>query len=175
MLFYAALTVAGVIAAAVVVWVVKSMMEAGKSAYRTLSPKDGRRQTKLAHLNTNLGATPAPWGWAAGNGAPADSAISRAQVGEGPAFKSKSRDWSSTNAYEKSNQAMARQRHEGSPAVTSVRNVLTGYDMTKERKTDTSSWPYQDSFKGAEPSKPTRNTLTEESDDGERPTKPWGW
>lgn len=173
MLFYVALTVAGVVAAAVIVWVVRSFMMAGKTAYRTLSPGRNSGEVKLAHLNSNLGATPAPWGWgnaATARGAPRFDRHTGAVENVAP---SKSRDWSQSEVYARSNEKMKRERDATSPHVGSVRNVLTGYDMQRNTKTDTSSWPYRDSLGSGPSAVPEEGpTLTE---DGDRPTKPWGW
>ena len=171
MLFYVALTVAGVVAAAVIVWVVRSFTMAGKTAYRTISPSR-RGEAKLAHLNSSLGATPAPWGWGSAGGTPAASRFDRHRVASEPVSPSKSRDWSQLEVYARSNEKMKRERDATSPHVGSVRNVLTGYDMQRNTKTDTSSWPYQDSLGPSTSAPDERPTLTA---DGERPTKPWGW
>ncbi len=175
MLFYATLTVAGVIAAAVVVWLFRSLSVAGKSAYRTLSPS-GRSssQARLAHLNSGLAATPAPWGWGQGKGAPPSSKFDHHRTQAPAPSPSKSRDWSSVELYARSNEKAARERN-ASPAVGSVRNVLTGYDMSRPTNPDTSSWPYQDSFKGAGVAEPTQRSAEDAPLTGERPTKPWGW
>ncbi len=176
MLVYAALTVAGVIAAAVVVWMLRSLTVASKSAYRTMSPA-GRSlsQAKLAHLNSNLQATPAPWGWGNDRGnTPHHHRFDQHRTSQEPASRSKSRDWSSLELYARSNEKTARERDRSSPAVGSVRNVLTGYDMERDTSPDTSSWPYQDSLKVKDRvSEVSENTLT--GSDGDRPTKPWGW
>ena len=169
MLFYVALIVAGVVAAAVIVWVFRSFMMAGKTAYRSMSPSRSG-EPKLAHLNSNLAATPAPWGWGNAGGAPAPARLDR---DAGPVIRPKPKDWSQSEVYARSNEKMARERDATSPHVGSVRNVLTGYDMQRDTRTDTSSWPYQDSIASGSSSVPSDNpTLTE---DGERPTKPWGW
>jgi hypothetical protein len=170
MLFYVALTVAGVVAAAVIVWVFRSFMMAGKTAYRSMS--SGRGAPKLAHLNSNLAATPAPWGWGNG-GTPAATRFDRHRVSSEPVSRSKSRDFSGLEAYARSSEKMARERYATSPHVGSVRNVLTGYDMQRGTRTDTSSWPYQDSFVSDASAVPEDSpTLTEK---GDRPSKPWGW
>ena len=169
MLFYVALIVAGVVAAAVIVWVFRSFMMAGKTAYRSISPSR-KGEPKLANLNSNLAATPAPWGWGNGSGTPAAARVNR---DSGPVSRPKSRDWSQSEVYARSNEKMARERHATSPHVGSVRNVLTGYDMQRDTKTDTSCWPYKDNLSSGSSPVPAENpTLTE---DGERPTKPWGW
>lgn len=172
MLFYVALIVAGVVAAAVIVWVARSFMMAGKTAYRSLSP--GRNgEPKLARLQSNVGSTPAPWGWGNAGGATAATRINRYGPGGQSVAPSKSKDWSQLEVYARSNEKMARERHATSPHVGSVRNVLTGYDMQRSTKTDTSSWPYQDSLATGSSAVPVDNpTLTEK---GNRPTKPWGW
>lgn len=171
MLFYVALTAAGIVTAAVAVWIFRSMMMASKSAYRKLSP--GRSGgVKLAHLNSNLGATPAPWGWGTSGGAPAVTRFNRHQLRSEPASPSKSRDWSQYEGYARSGERMKNARDTSSSHVGSVRNVLTGYDMQRTR-TDTSSWPYQETLSAGGSAKRDENvTLTEE---GDRPTKPWGW
>lgn len=178
MLFYAALIVAGVIAAAVVVWIARSMMVAGQSAYRTMAPKGrGADQVRLAHLNSNVAAAPAPWGWGAKNGAPAGTKI------KGPRFQretlspSKSKDWSELELYQRSYAKSAMDRDKKSSTSGSVRNLLTGYDMERPTATDTSSWPYRNDFKPELARQAEeRNTQTEaQADAGERPTKPWGW
>lgn len=172
MLFYVALTVAGVVAAAVIVWIFRSVMVAGKSAYRTMSPGSSRGEVKLAHLNSNLAATPAPWGWGNGGGTPAASRYNR-DMGVASPSKSKTRDFSQLEAYARSSEKMKLERDATSPHVGSVRNVLTGYDMQRDTKTDTSCWPYRDNLGSNASVVPEESpTLTE---DGDRPTKPWGW
>lgn len=176
MLFYAALIVAGVVAAAVVVWIARSMMFAGKSAYRTMSPK-GRSSTqaRLAHLNSNLAAAPAPWGWGNNAGASAASKDIGPKFKRQPLSPSKSKDWSELEAYQRSHAKAARDRDTSSTTSGSVRNLLTGYDMERRTATDTSSWPYRNDFK-PELAKlaEERNSQVEAVSD-ERPTKPWGW
>ncbi len=167
---YAALTVAGVLAAAVCVWVAKSMVEASKSAYKVLTPSGGRDDAQLAHLNSTLSATPAPWGWTGGQTAPAGGVPSGAKAGTGGAGKSKTRDWSERAALEKSSAAAAQQRFEGSPARTSVRNVLAGYDMDKPTRTQAAPVVPRSSQPSLEP-----KTLVEQAQEAERPSKPWGW
>ncbi|NRB70962.1 MAG: hypothetical protein HRU51_03500 [Xanthomonadales bacterium] len=164
MWIYAALTVAGVLAAAVCVWVVKSMVEASKSAYKVLTPGGGKEDAQVAHLNSTLSATPAPWGWNGGQTAPAGAAPASG------AGKRKTRDWSERVAFEKSNAAAAQQRHEGSPARTSVRNVLAGYDMDKPTQTQVPPAVPRASQPSLEP-----KTLVEQAEEAERPSKPWGW
>lgn len=172
MLFYAALTVAGVIAAAIAVWVLRSLTVASKSAYRTLSPAArAGSQAKLAHLNSNLAATPAPWGWGNGKGAPT-SGFDRHRFQQASVSPSKSRDWSELEVYSRSSESSAKSRNAGH-SVGSVRNVLTGYDMGRSTEPDTSSWPYQDNLGSPRSAEPDENTQAES--DGERPTKPWGW
>ncbi|MEM1412634.1 MAG: hypothetical protein AAGH19_09785, partial [Pseudomonadota bacterium] len=112
MLFYAGLTVAGVIAAAVVVWLVRSMSVAGRSAYRTLSPSgQNSRDVKLAHLNSSLSATPAPWGWGNEPSAPVSGQRFDAhRAPQRPASPSKSKDFSQLEAYARSNEKARRNR-----------------------------------------------------------------
>lgn len=173
MLFYAALTVAGVVAAAVVVWMLRSMMVAGRSAYRTLSPSArGSSDVKLAHLNSNLAAAPAPWGWGDGKGAPGGSRFDSHRFQQQPLSPSKSRDFSQMEAYARSSEKMKSERDVNSPHVGSVRNVLTGYDMHRDTQTDTSCWPYRDNLTDTSSSMPTQ---TQAADDSDQPTKPWGW
>jgi len=174
MLFYAALTVAGVIAAAALVWIIRSLTVASKSAYRTLSPSArNSSQARLAHLNSNLAATPAPWGWGNNRGTLGGSTFDRHRLQREPASPSKSKGWSSLELYARSNEKTARERDKTSPTVGSVRNVLTGYDMQRHTAPDTSSWPYRDSFVSDVSSEPT--TDSEVKSDGTRPTRPWGW
>ena len=177
MLFYAVLTIAGVIAAAVLVWMLRSLAVAGKSAYRTISPAARRAQeVKLAHLNTNLAAPPVPWGWGGHHHAPEGAEIGRHSFEQGPTARSKSRDFSQYEAYERSHARSQLQRNPGSPQMGSARNVLTGYDVNRpthhDAQPDTSSWPYQDSLgeAGASLSK-----QAEASHEADQPKKPWGW
>lgn len=174
MLFYAALTVAGVIVAAIVVWMLRSLMDAGRSAYRTLSPSArAASDVKLAHLNTNLAAAPAPWGWGSGKGAPGGKRFDSHRFQQQPQSPSKSRDFSQLEAYARSNEKMKVERDVNSPHVGSVRNVLTGYDMNRNTQTDTSCWPYRDNLTDTSSSLPKAKESATERD--EQPTKPWGW
>ncbi len=177
MLFYAALIVAGVIAAAVIVWTARSMMVAGKSAYRTMAPR-GRsgNEARLAHLSSGQVAAPAPWGWGNSGNAPSGRIV-------GQRFKretlspSKSKDWSTLELYQRSHEKTAMDRGTKSTSAGSVRNLLTGYDMERQTATDTSSWPYRNDFKPELAARAEQlNTQVETvAEAGERPTKPWGW
>ncbi len=172
MLFYVALTIAGVAAAAVTIWIFRSFMMAGRSAYDSLAPGK-KAEPKLAHLNSNLAATPAPWGWGNSRGTPATSRYNRNKSGNSSPVRSKSRDWSQLEGYARSNEKTQRERETASHRVGSVRNVLTGYDMDRKTGPDTSSWPYQDSMGSRSSSVPKEQpTLTQSS---QKPKKPWGW
>lgn len=172
MLFYAALVVAGVIAAAVVVWIARSMMVAGQSAYRSMSPaKASGKSARLAHLNSNRSATPSPWGWSGQSGAAVAGGLNPARVREAPVTRSKSKDWSELELYQRSYEKAARERNTEPATSGSVRNVLTGYDMNRPTSPDTSSWPYQDGYKP----ELSESATQEVSAAAERPTKPWGW
>jgi hypothetical protein len=171
MLFYVALIVAGVVAAAIIVWLYRSITMAGKTAYRSMSP--GRGQPKLTQLNSNLATTPTPWGWGSGGGTSAAGRYDRHRTFGESVSRSKSRDFSGLEAYARSNEKMALERDATSPHVGSVRNVLTGYDMQRVTRLDTSSWPYQDSYASGSSAVPDDSpSLTEKRD---RPSKPWGW
>jgi hypothetical protein len=173
MLFYAALTVAGVVAAALLVWLLRTLTVAGRSAYRTLSPPGrANQQVKLAHLNSSLAATPAPWGWGGGKGTPAASRYDRQQFRREPVGPTRTKDFSEREAFERSFEKMKAERDNTSPHVGSVRNVLTGYDMRRSQELDTSSWPYRDSLSAESSAIPIERKSEAEAD---RPTKPWGW
>lgn len=171
MLFYAALTVAGIITAALLVWLLRSLTVAGRSAYRTLSPSAAKGQARVARVNSNLAAAPAPWGWSGGK--PAVAGGPGAQRHDAATERPiRTKDFSSLEAYGRSNEKMKLERDHTSPHVGSVRNVLTGYDMRRTDGPDTSSWPYRDSLGGTSSAVPTESRR--EGND-ERPTKPWGW
>lgn len=171
MLFYAALTVAGVITAALLVWLLRSLTVAGRSAYRTLSPSAAKDQVKLARVSSNLAAAPAPWGWGGGKTGAGVPGAQRHGAAP-PPRPIRTKDFSSLEAYARSNEKMKLERDHTSPHVGSVRNVLTGYDMRRTDNPDTSSWPYRDSLGEASSAVPAGSGRGR---DGERPTKPWGW
>ena len=170
MLFYAGLTVAGIIAAAVVVWIVRSLSVAGHSAYSSLSPSRQKPgSARLAHLNSNLAATPAPWGWG-------DGGHQRKQ--RKPKGSLKTRAYSQYKGAEAARTATQQPAGPDALKTGSVRNVLTGYDIHRKSaaspsKPDTSCWPYRDNFERTTSSVPTE--VENEVQESDQPTKPWGW
>lgn len=170
MLFYAFLTIAGVIAAAVLVWIFRSLSVAGTSAYRNFSPTARAASgARLAHLNSNLAATPAPWGWGGRRG-------SRPRYqGMLPETRAQARVAESRRELGSRMEVLASGSSKDKGPYSSVGNVLTGYDMRRHTQPDTSSWPYRDSLTESRlrSLEEEKNTLVEDGKD--HPSKPWGW
>ena len=163
MLFYATLTVLCIVAAAVILWLFRTTSNAGKNAYRTLSPAARKRgDIRYAHLNSTLAETPSPWGW-----------------GQRRSRADQIRSFGRSDGHHHA-QPMARGRT-GDPrayqaATQSTRNVLTGYDLTKKNPvTDTSSWPYRDDGFASSNSQKRTVTLSGGARTGKGSKKPWGW
>lgn len=170
MLFYAALTVAGVVSAALIVWLFRSFMMAGQSAFSTVSGTRHARP-RTARLASNVGGVKSPWGWGSPGTTPNRRVGSQTRVGGASVLGGHARPNGSNPGNTLGN--TLGKHHTASDHAGSVRNVLTGYDMQREKKTDTSSWPYQDSIKSGGSAIPRdKPTLTEPR---KRPKKPWGW
>jgi hypothetical protein len=163
MIFYATLTVLCIVCAAAALWLFRMATNAGKSAYRGLSPAARKRgDFRYAHLNSTLAQAPSPWGW----GKRRSRAAQVRSFGAGSGHHH-AQPLSGLHAGE----PRARQT-----ASQSTRNVLTGYDLTKKNPvTDTSSWPYRDDAFGASGSQggaggPRMSTASRKGG-----KKPWGW
>lgn len=164
MLLYALLTVAGVLVAAIVVWVMRSVTSMGRSTYRSVSSTARNASgPKLAHLNSSLASTPAPWGW----GGKKASGKHRGESPRAATLGDRVARTSNVRGHETYKQQFDREHSK----EASVRNVLTGYDIHRKTEPDTSCWPYQDTFGKTRSSLPTE-TLSKK---GKQPSKPWGW
>ena len=149
MLFYAMLTVAGIVAAAVLLWVIKSITEAGKSAYQTLSPSArNRSRTRLAHLNQNLAAAPSPWGWSSNN---RNAVTSRTFTDNHehrrptPRIAEREQPTLTSRSLRSGSSDLLAAGLKDPRKTGSVRNLLTGYDLAKvDPVTTTSSWQYRE-------------------------------
>ncbi len=161
MLSYIAIAFAGILVAAVIVWIARSLSEASKDAFRSVSaPKGGGR---FAHLNNNLEATPAPWGWGGkkspGGGRFAHAGAVRHAL---PYDNAKSSGRRGSVVLHDAQETGA------------VRSVLTGYDMTRAvKEPDTSCWPYRENITTPSVSFEEESTPAEPA--AEKPSKPWGW
>ncbi len=161
MLSYIAIAFAGILVAAVIVWVARSLTEASRDAFRSVSGPKGN--DRLAHLNNNLEATPAPWGWGGkrtpGGGRFAHAGAVRHAL---PYDNAKSRGRRGSSVLHDAQETGA------------VRSVLTGYDMTRTAKEpDTSCWPYRENI--TTPSVSFEKESAPEEPAAEKPSKPWGW
>lgn len=181
MLFYVALAIACFIAATVCLWLFRSMMEVGKSAYRAILPsgRNQDRQVRLANLNSNLADTPAPWGW---NG----SGSRRSAPVQTPVRKTAHRSskekvpwgWKGNQGLGKSNHDLISSGLESSAAVASVKSMLGRLDhhgnaTDSTGKSSTVGWPYrEESFDfGGRNYKVKRQKKASSGGDA----KPWGW
>ena len=66
MFFYTALFVASLIAAFIIIWLYRSIADAGKAVYQAMLPSS--KHTATSHLEseivrTSVNDTPTPWGW----------------------------------------------------------------------------------------------------------------
>jgi hypothetical protein len=66
MFFYTALFVASLIAAFIIIWLYRSIADAGKAVYQAMLPSS--RNAATSHLEnqtvrTSVNDTPTPWGW----------------------------------------------------------------------------------------------------------------
>lgn len=181
MLFYVALAIACFITATVCLWLFRSMVEVGKSAYRAFLPsgRSQERQVRLANLNSNLAATPAPWGW---NGSSSRrSASVRTPVRKKVHSTSKEKvpwGWKGNQGLGKSNLDLISDGLEGSAAVASVKSMLGRLDnhgnaTASADKSSTVGWPYrEESFDfGGRNYKVKRQKRASSGGDA----KPWGW
>jgi hypothetical protein len=156
MLSYIAIALAGILVAAALVWVTRSLTEAGRETYRTVTNSAGNAGGgRFAHLNNDLEGTPVPWGWG-GKQAPAGAvprSLPTRHKADAPGRTGELHDAQETGA---------------------VRSVLTGYDMKRESsEPDTSCWPYRDNI--GTPSVSFEDDASNREVRKDRPTKPWGW
>ncbi len=162
MSFYLALAFACIIAAVVCLWIFRSMVEIGRTAYRSIIPgaKDSSNEVQLMRLSTRLHETRSPWGWAR-NG------ISRVA---GKSQLATPWGWPGSSGLHNSNRDTIVSGLENSAAVSSLRSLLkskTGSESAGDR-------PRRDKRSGSV----TRSRKAKARMAAERAgenTKPWGW
>jgi len=147
MVFYIALGFASVIAAVIILWLLRATFAAGKAAYRAILPsaRHNQRRRRLDHLNSELRDTPNPWGWHGTDGARhaslwrSSQGANREVIGAG---------------FEKSSAVSGLPGQAGSSAAQQV------------------GWPYRPEPRatGATASGKTRRNRS-----GSKKLKPWGW
>jgi hypothetical protein len=154
-------------------------MEVGKAAYRAFLPssRHNKQSAKFAHLNTGLGETPSPWGWAGAEGArrakftrSRKPARSRAPQRKPESDESVPWGWPGSEGVKRSNMEIITEGIEKSAAVASVKNVLN-------RESDSASdddvgWPYRSDDKKP-PKRPAR--YVGGAVGSSKRNKPWGW
>lgn len=160
MLTYVAIAFAGILVAALLVWVTRSLTKVSRDTYRTFHGNARPAGGRFAHLNDALEPTPAPWGWG-GRGVARGARYSNAGSVRGtPGGKL------SASAYSDAS-------HDAQQ-TGAVRSVLTGYDMARSAGApDTSCWPYRENITSPSISFEDDEQKTSAGDD--RPSKPWGW
>lgn len=170
MLFYVALAIACIVAATVCLWLYRSMVEVGKTAYRTILPSGGnrrfesRRQKTFVRLNSTVAQTRSPWGWSKHNAPSRSRAGTGGRSGEQVPW-----GWPGSSGLKRSNLDLIGRGLETSAAVDSVRSV-TGSGNKDRNKV---GWPYREErfeFKGR-----SRRTAAREQAVTGGKSKPWGW
>lgn len=184
---YAALTVLAALAAITVVWLYRSVASSRRSN-RENARRNQQRAKRLAHLNSNLATSPAPWGWGEN---PGTASTPRFAGGHGHTPRvdkpmRKSQDLRGTKLHKTDLQLRISGARDKSQVLSS-RNVLSGYDLNRGTLSNenTSNWPYRDdSFGSSLTSVPSFKGASRE---GDRPRKkhrqvgksdtkkPWGW
>ena len=191
MLIYAILTILAVLAAAVCVWIYRSVFATGQSGYRRLSARQrNRRGARLAHLNSNLGTAPSPWGWGQASGATVSGRLFADGHGHNPLVNKTRKEFNDARGsrLQRTELELVMSGAKDQGQLRSVRNVLTGYDLQKKNPvTDTSCWPYRDDNFGKAsltassiPTIPGASGAPEKPQDGKDDPatltrKPWGW
>ncbi len=183
MVFYIALGVACCIVAAVALWLFRSVVEVGKTAYRAILPsaRGQKQSTRLAHLNNTLSETPNPWGWAGADGARRaalhkDKTTTRrnrkSQKRSGGSSEKTPWGWPGSDGLHQSNREMIADGMENSAAVAAVRNLVSGDDKSSEKV----GWPYRDEGNKTKRGKQqTRERYVGFGATPDKRSKPWGW
>lgn len=176
MLFYVALAVACFIAAAVGLWLIRSVMEIGKEAYRAILPsrRENTSRARLAHLNPHLKDTPSPWGWSGSGGARHANlhrSAARRPSHPAPANDPKKKvpwGWPGSEGLQRSNRDHIAAGLETSTAMASVKGFLHRESGSEPDV----GWPYrQESSTKRRPRRRARHVNI----GGGKPAKPWGW
>ena len=158
MFFYTALFVASLIAAFIIIWLYRSIADAGKAVYQAMLPSS--RNAATSHLdglsvNTSVNDTPTPWGWKS-HQTPANLAKKHAAL---PTEKS---PWGWKGSQRGANEKRPLNgRTASQPATRKNQNVGWPY---REEKSEFAGKAYKVTRKVA----PKKTNLSSTD-------KPWGW
>lgn len=181
MLFYIALGLACVIAAAVALWIFRSIYDVGKTAYRSILPSSEQKKNdaRLAHLNTDLGRAPNPWGWSGTGGARHANLIKDRKPAHSrqPTRRQRRKangrtpwGWPGSEGVQASNMEILSEGIEKSAAVSSVKKIL--HADGKPARSENVDWPYEGKQRKPQPVQRSRYVGTTRSSGK---AKPWGW
>jgi len=158
MFFYTALFVASVIAAFVIIWLYRSIADAGKAVYQAMLPSSKHAATSHLEsqtMRTTVNGTPTPWGWKS-HETPANLAKTHA------ALPTEKTPWGW-----KGNQGEVRQRQPHNAHAAS---------RTASKQKQNVGWPYREEkseFAG-KAYKVTRKVKLKKTNLATA-SKPWGW
>lgn len=181
MLFYIALAIACVIAATVCLWLFRSMVEVGKTAYRALLPsaRSEYRQVKLAQLNSNLQETPSPWGWSRNGDYRTSRTAKWKDFAHRPEAESRKKvpwGWPGSEGLKRSNLELISEGLENSAAVASVKSMLSRPERQKDEERPVVGWPYrEESFEFSGRKYKVRSKDSRKLGRVAKAGKPWGW
>ena len=158
MFFYTALFVASLIAAFIIIWLYRSIADAGKAVYQAMLPSS--RHAATSHLEsltvrTSVNETPTPWGWKS-HETPTNLAKTHAAL---PTEKS---PWG----------------WKGNPRGVSEHRPRNGQTASQpaSRKNQNVGWPYREekSEIGGKAYKVSRTVRLKKTNLANT-NKPWGW
>jgi len=158
MFFYTALFVASVVAAIVIIWLYRSIADAGKAVYQAMLPSSKHAATSHLEsqtMRTTVNGTPTPWGWKS-HETPANLAKTHAAL---PTEKS---PWGWKGNQRRVSEHRPHHGHTASqPASRKTQNVGWPY---REEKTEIGGKAYK-----------VRRTVRLKRTNLASTSKPWGW
>jgi len=170
MLFYFALAIACVITASVCLWLFRSLVDVGRSAYHSILPSvrnnrlEARREAAFVALNANLTDARSPWGW--GNN---DSPSRMRRKEEDSSGERVPWGWPGNSGLKRSNLGLIGNGLAHSAAAASIKNL----ERNDRKARNAIGWPYRE--ERFETRAKRRKSRTAKVAEGGRNSKPWGW